>query len=140
MKIFRGNTLAVRRQIAEELAALDASKLDAADQFSGVAVTGAVSPTLASIKHDQTFYNTTGGTLTVTLPNSGLSAHVGKRFHFVASGTYASPLTVTSATTGLLRNKTNTGGPFTVTNGTLTITISGGALSGFFYSVGGEFA
>ena len=140
MKIFRGNTLAVRRQIAEELADLDATKLDAADQFTGVAVTGAVSPTLASIKHDQTFYNTTGGTLTVTLPNSGLSSHVGKRFHFCASAAFGAAITVTSGTVGLLRDKLNGTAPFTVTNGTLTITIAEAAGPTYFYSVGGEFA
>lgn len=139
-KIFRGNLHNVRNQICQELDILEADKLDASDQFSSVAVTANVSPALADIKHDTTFYNTGASTFTVTLPNTIAADQIGKRFHFTASATYSAPITVTSSLVGLLRDDSNGSAPHTVTNGTLTVTIAGGASSLRYYSIGGDFA
>lgn len=138
-------------QIQAELSELDASVssvdsrvtvLESASGDSGfhkTAVSGAVSPVLADIEHDTTFYNNSGSSQTVTLPSTIGADQVGKRFHFVASPTFSFALVVTCSLVGLLRDESNTAGPFTVTNGTLTITVSEGAGGLRWYSVGGDF-
>lgn len=135
-KIFRGNLLNVRKQIEAALAL----KLDAADQRTAIAVSGASSPALADIKHDTTFYNTSGATQTITLPATIAADQVGKRFHLAASATYSNPLTVTSSSVGILRDKANGSAPHTVTNGTLTVTVAEGSSGLRYYSIGGDFA
>ena len=134
-KIFRGNTLAVRRQIARELGL----KLDAADQYTAVAVSSNTSPALADIKPGSVFHNTSASTRTITLPNTGLPSHIGLRFHFTASTTWSSAVTVTAESIGLMRDKSNGAAPFTVTDGTLTVTVTGGLGSFAYYAVSGEF-
>jgi hypothetical protein len=135
-KIFRGNLLNVRKQIEAALAL----KLDAADQRTATPVTGATSPALADIKHDTTFQNTGAADYTVTLPTSLAADQVGKRFHFTASQTWSNALTVTCSTTGLMRDSSNTGAPYTVNDGTLTVTVVEGLASARYYSVSGDYS
>lgn len=108
--------------------------------YSFTGVSSNISPGLSTIDHDETFSNTSLSTKTITLDNTGLDSHLGKRFHFTASATYGSSLTVTSSSAGLLRDSSNASGPHTVTNGTLTVTVTQGALGLEYYSISGDYS
>lgn len=124
----------------ESTAAANEAAIAAQAGFTSVAVSANISPALASIEHDTAYHNSSLGTRTVTLPSTIAANQVGKRFHFSACAAFSFPITVTASSTGLLRNKSNTSGPHTVTNGTLTVTVSEGSLGTRFYAIGGDFA
>lgn len=104
-----------------------------------IEVTANTSLDLNDIPNDAVFYNTGLSDYTVTLPSTGLANHVGKRFHFNASSTWGSGLDVTCGLTGLMRDSSNTGAPYSVDDGRLTVTIVDGVI-GQFYSVSGDYS
>ena len=114
--------------------------LDAASGQNHTPVSGNISPTLASISNGEVFTNTSAATTyTVTLPNTGLGTHVGKKFYFNTQSTYGGPLTVTCGTAGLMRDSSETSAPYTVTSGGLQVTVCEGAVGTYYYSVTGDY-
>lgn len=103
-----------------------------------IEVTASDSPALADIDQDAVFTNVGTSDYTITLPSTIPAGQIGKRFHFVASATWGNALTVTCPLVGVMRDDSNTSAPYTVNNGTLTVTVAKGLFP--YYSVSGTYS